>query len=76
MDAPLCPRCGHYIPNDENPGAYSGAISRVDNRTQVCSPCGTREALFQFFEGHLPDLEVDLSQSFHMEPIVKAAHGG
>lgn len=34
----ICPRCGQ---------AYSGcpAISRIDNETQICSDCGTREAL-------------------------------
>lgn len=34
----LCPHCGQ---------AYSGrpAISRADNKTQICADCGTREAL-------------------------------
>lgn len=44
-DKPICPRCGHFIPRDEFPGAYPGAISRVDNRTEVCSICGTDEAM-------------------------------
>ena len=42
-----CPRCLHLIPNDAQPGAYPGALSRVDNRTEVCSDCGTHEALQQ-----------------------------
>lgn len=43
-----CPRCGHQIPNDKTPGAYPGALSRTDNTTEVCSACGTHEALQQF----------------------------
>ena len=34
----VCPRCGQ---------AYHGrpAVSRMDNKTQLCPDCGTREAL-------------------------------
>jgi len=45
-----CPTCDGYIPNNENIGAYSGAISRTDNETEVCSDCGTREALGDFIK--------------------------
>lgn len=34
----ICPRCGRKF--TEPP-----AISRVDNKTHICSLCGTREAL-------------------------------
>jgi len=44
LATPRCPRCGGFIPNDETPGAYPGARSRVDNKTEVCSKCGTAEA--------------------------------
>lgn len=44
-----CPRCGGYIPNNDEPGAYPGALSRYDNETEVCSDCGMGEAL-----SHLP----------------------
>lgn len=47
-DKPVCPRCGGYIPNNETPGAYPGALSRSDQKTEVCSKCGTAEALLQF----------------------------
>jgi hypothetical protein len=40
-----CPTCSGYIPNNENIGAYAGAISRKDNKTEICSACGTREAM-------------------------------
>lgn len=40
-----CPSCGGYIPNNQTPGAYPGAVSRKDNKTMICSECGTREAL-------------------------------
>ena len=43
--APICPSCDGFIPNNETPGAYPGAISRSDNKTEICSDCGTREAL-------------------------------
>lgn len=44
-NAPICPRCGGYIPTNANPGAHDGALSRADDETEVCSPCGTEEAL-------------------------------
>lgn len=48
-DLPICPKCSGFIPNNETPGAYPGAISRVDNKTEICSACGTEEALADFF---------------------------
>lgn len=41
----VCPRCEGYIPNNDNPGAYPGAVSRVDNTTEICSACGVEEAI-------------------------------
>lgn len=43
-----CPRCGGSIPNDLTPGAYPGALSRYDNKTEICSDCGAEEAMLQF----------------------------
>lgn len=40
-----CPDCGGFIPNNENPGAYPGAISRKDNKTEICSDCGMAEGI-------------------------------
>ena len=45
---PKCPRCGHGIPNDAQEGEYPGALSRRDNKTYICSECGTLEALEDF----------------------------
>jgi len=42
---PICPICHHFIPNDEEPGAYPGALSRKNNKTEICSNCGLMEAL-------------------------------
>jgi len=39
-----CFRCGGAIPTLENIGQYSGAISRTDNATEICSECGSDEA--------------------------------
>lgn len=48
-----CPRCSthDWIPNNKTPGAYVGALSRADNKTEICSACGEDEALKDFFEG-------------------------
>lgn len=43
-----CRRCGGGVPDDETPGEYPGALSRRDNRTYICSQCGTEEALFNW----------------------------
>lgn len=45
VNAPVCPSCGGYIPNNETPGKYPGAVSHVDNTTEICSQCGQKEAL-------------------------------
>lgn len=45
---PICPKCQGFIPNNETPGAYPGALSREDNKTEICSACGTKEALAEF----------------------------
>lgn len=50
-DYPICPRCGGYIPNNERPGEYPGALSRTDNETYVCSWCGELEAMEQLLLG-------------------------
>jgi len=47
----VCPRCGDWIPNNYEPGAYPGALSRVDNKTEICSGCGGAEALEQYLTG-------------------------
>ena len=43
-----CPTCDGQIPNNETPGAYIGALSRKDNKTEICSACGVREAFADF----------------------------
>ena len=48
---PTCPRCNGFIPNDIDAGKYAGALSRLDNRTEVCSKCGEIEALEQMMYG-------------------------
>jgi hypothetical protein len=45
---PICPKCQGFIPNNEMPGAYPGALSRRDNETEICSACGVQEALEDF----------------------------
>lgn len=43
-DHDKCPRCG--IRN--LPPTYPGALSRADNATEICSPCGLIEAMQQW----------------------------
>jgi hypothetical protein len=43
----ICPRCGGDVPNTEYKGQYLGALSRTDDLTEICSDCGTHEALDQ-----------------------------
>ena len=45
---PRCPICFEYIPNNQNPGKYPGALARYDNQTEICSECGTTEAMVGF----------------------------
>jgi hypothetical protein len=46
-----CPRCLGWVPSNEMPGAYPGALSRADNKTEICSECGAEEALEDFLNG-------------------------
>lgn len=51
----ICPRCGGFIPSNDCPGLYPGAISRVDNETEICSNCGVAEALKGFVDHAYPE---------------------
>ena len=46
-----CPICGGAIPNEEHKGKYPGALSRYDNKTEICSKCGTTEAFLELSLG-------------------------
>lgn len=47
----MCPRCLGAIPTAAHPGKFPGALSRTDNKTEICSDCGVREALEHFSIG-------------------------
>jgi hypothetical protein len=54
----VCPRCSNYIPSNEAPGAFPGAVSRemqddFGNYLEICSPCGTSEAIEAFTRSHM-----------------------
>lgn len=51
----ICPRCNGGIPNNLEIGQYCGALSRLDNKTEICSSCGQDEALEQHFQGFIND---------------------
>ena len=59
-DAPICPSCGGFIPNNQNPGKYPGALSRKDNKTEICSSCGIDEALADFFKSTTSDRKTEI----------------
>lgn len=56
-DPTPCPRnCGHTLAEP----AARNALSRADNKTYICSSCGTNEALFNLQNGRdvpLPPLD-------------------
>ncbi len=52
-----CPRCGGPIPNELHKGQYPGALSRADNKTEICSDCGHEEAWEQM-QGRLRPREL------------------
>lgn len=45
MNKHLCPICEGPIPNAEHEGKYPGAMSRWDNVSEICSICGSAEAM-------------------------------
>lgn len=53
-DAKTCPRCGQ--PNMKEKLA-TNALSRTDNKTFICDPCGTAEAVEDFTTGLRPQTE-------------------
>lgn len=44
----VCPRCLGGVPNDDQRGAYPGALSRVAD-VEICSLCGEDEAVAILF---------------------------
>lgn len=54
-----CPRCGGGIPNNIDRGKYCGALSRLDNKTEICSSCGQEEAMEDYFLGKVVDWRQD-----------------
>jgi predicted RNA-binding Zn-ribbon protein involved in translation (DUF1610 family) len=50
----ICPRCGGLIPSNDKYGEFIGAVSRHTRKRgelplEVCSACGTEEAMEQHF---------------------------
>ena len=64
LDQHTCPRCFGGIPNDLQRGQYIGALSRTDNKTYICSDCGTAEGLEDYFDlGCMSQAEWRVNQS-------------
>lgn len=58
----ICPRCGQK---------YSGypALSRADNKTNICSDCGVREALQSI--GVSPEEHEKIIEAIHSSELSK-----
>lgn len=55
-DTTICPRCGE---NRLNSVRVRNALSRVNNTTVICDPCGTDEALQEVLPVGLKSTESD-----------------
>jgi hypothetical protein len=55
----LCPRCelNHYTPYGMEGEHPKPALSRADNHTHICSPCGTAEGMEDFLHGSVASKE-------------------
>jgi len=49
-----CPSCGEFI---MHPVKVMNALSRRDNNTYVCSPCGVKEAMEDFVKSQLQKID-------------------
>lgn len=45
----VCPICEGAVPSEEHKGRFPGALSRFDNNEEICSACGTAEAMTPMF---------------------------
>ena len=59
----MCPICSEPIPNREQAGKYCGAISRKDNVTEICSACGTAEAMADYFPWDYADEKAEIENA-------------
>lgn len=62
--AKICPRCKNYIQG------YP-AISRVDNRTEICSNCGTLEALEMFKQHNKKEVKNEKKIQKAVRPVLR-----
>ena len=53
-----CPICMNWIPTNSERGEHSGALSRFDDSTEICSACGTAETMLDLQLGDFKDAEL------------------
>lgn len=53
MVSKICPRCDYTAKLSDPFYKGYGAISRADNKTQICSNCGVEEGYEQFIYGEV-----------------------
>ena len=62
LENEICPRCN----KKELQESGRNALSRRDNKTQICSSCGEREAFCDYFKySSLPISEINVERDFH-----------
>lgn len=57
----ICPRCGIIT---LNPRKTHNALSRLDNKTYICSICGMQEAVESIFNNLTPKSEWALERRY------------
>lgn len=72
MKPETCPRCTGLIPNNESPGAYPGALSRVAD-VEICSACGADEAMSVIRDGLVAPYDWPMAEPHRHVPQVGAA---
>jgi len=62
LENKICPRCNKNELEEDG----RNAVSRRDNKTQICSSCGEREAFCDYFKySSLPISEINVERNFH-----------
>jgi len=69
-----CPFCGGGIPNDTHRGEYPGAMSRRIPGLEICSDCGTAEAMNDYWSAQLVT-KIFTFGTNHVDPLGRSRGG-
>lgn len=66
LDGDICPRCKrNKLHSDE----IMNSLSRRDNKTHICSGCGTDESMFDYYRKDAPKEEIEQEKSWLNEEL-------